>query len=203
MRTIEIYKFEELQPDATTIAINEVKSSMEETDQKEAYLWAIDDCALFEPKQEEMVNLFGAAYTDKFTDGGFLFKNKRKGIKFNNEYFATLDIIEALEIQDDSMFKTWLEIPTKYHNFLDYDLYEYCDQTRLSLTVKDSSDPTKNEEISKICEFAEAKFTSHISDIASRIESSIEEYFSVESIIEKISDNEKYEFTADGRRYTT
>jgi hypothetical protein len=65
------------------------------------------------------------------------------------------------------------------------------------------SDPTKNVEISWICEIAEEKFKSHISDIASRIESSIEEYFSVESIIEKISDNKEYEFTADGRRYTT
>jgi hypothetical protein len=202
MRTIEIYTFEELGQEATTVAIDEVKAVMEENEQQEAYYWAIDDCALFEPKQEEMVNLFGPEYTDRFNDKGFLFKNKRNGINFNNEYFATLDIREALEIQNDSMFKTWLEIPTKYHNCLDYEFYEYCDNTRLSLTVNDSSDPTKNEEISRICEFAEDKFKSHISDIASRIESSIEEYFSVESIIEKISDNKEYEFTADGRRYT-
>lgn len=202
MRTIEIYTFEELGPDATTVAINEIKAAMEEKDQQEAYHWAIDDCALFEPKQEEMVNLFGAEYTDRFSDKGFLFKNKRKGINFNNEYFATLDIREALEIQDDSMFKTWLEIPTKYHNCLDYEFYEYCDNTRLSLTANDLSDPTKNVEISWICEIAEEKFKSHISDIASRIESSIGEYFSVESIIEKISDNKEYEFTAEGLRYT-
>jgi hypothetical protein len=203
MRTIEIYTFEELGPEATTVAIDEVKAAMEENDQQEAYHWAIDDCALFEPKQEEMVNLFGAEYTDKFSDKGFLFKNKRKGINFNNEYFATLDIREALEIQDDSMFKTWLEIPTKYHNFLGYEFYEYCDNTRLSFTVNDDIDSSKNDEILKIFELGEEKFKSHISDIASRIESSIEEYFSVESIIEKISDNKEYEFTADGRRYTT
>jgi hypothetical protein len=202
MRTIEIYTFEELQPDATTIAIDEIKSSMEETDQQEAYNWAIDDCALFEPKQEEMFNLFGTEYTNKFNDKGFLFKNKRKGINFNNEYFATLDIREALEIQDDSMFKTWLDIPTKYHNYIGYEFYEYCDNTRLSFTINEDIDPTKNDEILKIFELGEAKFIWHISDIASRIESSIEEYFSVESIIEKISDNKEYEFTADGRRYT-
>jgi hypothetical protein len=181
------------------VAINEVKSAMEENDQQEAYNWAIDDCALFEPKQEEMVNLFGPQYTDRFSDGGFLFKNKRKGINFDNEYFSTLDIIEALEIQDDSMFKTWLEIPVKYHNSIDYQLYEYIGNTALSLTI---NDPSENEEISRACEFAEDKFKSHISDIASRIESSIVEYFSVESIIEKISDNKEYEFTADGHRYT-
>lgn len=203
MRTIEIYTFEELGSEATTVAINEVKTSMEENDQQEAYSWAIDDCALFEPKQEEMFNLFGASYTDKFSDKGFLFKNKRKGINFDNEYFSTLDIIEALEIQDDSMFKTWLEIPVKYHNSVDYQLYEYIGNTALSLTINDSSDPSENEEISRACEFAEDKFKSHISSIASRIESSIEEYFSVESIIEKISDNKEYEFTSDGRRYTT
>lgn len=202
MRTIEIYTFEELGPDATAVAINEVKAAMEENDQQEAYNWAIDDCALFEPKQEEMVNLFGAEYTDKFSDKGFLFKNKRKGINFNNEYFATLDIREALEIQDDSMFKTWLEIPTKYHNSIDYELYEDLDNTRLSLIINELADSTNLVEINKACDFAEEKFKSHISDIASRIESSIEEYFSVESIIEKISDNKEYEFTADGHRYT-
>jgi hypothetical protein len=199
MRTVTIYEFDELSEDAQTTAVNEIKTQMEENEQSEALYCAIDDCSLFEPKHSDMASLFGEDYTNQMLNGGFLFKNTREGICYN-EVYTICEISEALEIQNDEMFKAWLGIPLEVREYTSYKIYNNSGETSITVKVDTKGIPL-SKRILHIEQNAETKFHNHISKIAKRIEASIAEYFSEANVREKISDNPLYEFTEDGYRF--
>jgi hypothetical protein len=200
MRTVTIYEFDELSKDAQTTAVNEIKTQMEEDEQSEALYWAIDDCSLFEPKHSDMASLFGEDYTNQMLGGGFLFKNTRNQVQYNDLY-TTCEISKALEIQDEKMFKKWLGIPQELIDKSSYEIYEDCGETSITIKIDEAGDDDIDSENMGIQKGAEDKFHEHISSIAKRIEASIAEYFSEANVIEKISNNPLYEFTEDGYRF--
>ena len=62
MRTIrtKVYKFDELSEQAKQVAIEEVRNEYYEYN--DFANWTVDDCALFEPKEKKLIELFGEEY---------------------------------------------------------------------------------------------------------------------------------------------
>ena len=141
MRTINIYQFDELSEEAKKVAIEKTRERLKQTDYIEAYDWAIDDCALFEPSHAEMAELFGDDYYEKNHDN-FVFKNHRKGLEYEGE-FGTIHIKEALEITNEEMFLEWLGFPKKYQKYISFEFFETL-YTSTTLTIDNEfleSDP--------------------------------------------------------------
>lgn len=194
MRTITLLNYKELSGSAKVIAIEEVREEMREHETQRAYDWAIDDCSLFEPPHAEMAALFGEDYFD-LNGGQFVFKNKRKGISFEN-YFEILQITDALEITNQKMFKSWLGIPEIFHDvyvgILDWG------STIIEIENPFISEDPRHEVLNDIADNAAEKFKAHVSAIAKRIVSGIEEYFSDENVEFRMSETNP-EFNEEGR----
>lgn len=194
MRTITLLNYKELSGSAKVIAIEEVREEMREHETQRAYDWAIDDCSLFEPPHAEMAALFGEDYFD-LNGGQFVFKNKRKGISFEN-YFEILQITDALEITNQKMFKSWLGIPEIFHDvyvgILDWG------STIIEIENPFISEDPRHEVLNDIADNAAEKFKAHVSIIAKRIVSGIEEYFSDENVEFRMSETNP-EFNEEGR----
>jgi hypothetical protein len=193
MRTIEIYKFNELSEESKKIAIEEVRKSYYEYN--DFAQWAIDDCALFEPSEAEMKTLFGEEY--KFP----LLKNNRKNLYFSFERDRFIDISKALEITNEEQFLKWLGIDVKKFTnvegfrVFDYAIYEGIiefDTTHWSIEF--------TKEQAEILEKATAKFENHCQDILKRIETAYDYRFTDESILQDIESN-SYEFFENGTLY--
>ena len=119
MKTIEvkIYYFNELTTAAQQVAIDQFRNrKYEDTSVAE---WTIDDCYLFEPEHAEMTLLFGEEYK-KLTKP--VIANTRKNIYFDTERNRHLDADEGIEITNEKMFLTWLEIPADLQNKLFYNI---------------------------------------------------------------------------------
>ena len=185
MRTITLLNYSELSESAKATAIEEVREEMKEHESHSAYDWAIDDCSLFEPPHAEMAALFGEDYCDRNGDD-FVFKNNRKAIVFE-EYFETARIADALEITNQTMFKSWLGIPEIFHDvyvgFMDWN-----GRTIIEMENPFMSEDPRHEVLNDIANNAAEKFEAHVSSIAKRIVNGIEEYFSDENVECRIED---------------
>lgn len=197
MRTINIYQFNELSEEAKKVAIEKMRTRLEQTESYEAYSWAIDDCALFEPAHAEMAELFGDDYYEKNHDN-FVFKNHRKGLEVE---FGTINIKEALEITNEEMFLEWLGLPKKYHKYISFEFYEnHYTSTYLKINNEFlQSDPRYNY-VKALVKNAEEKFKTHVEEIKNRIERGYIDYFSDEEMEIRISENEM-EFYENGIKY--
>lgn len=199
MKTIEvkIYYFNELSEAAQQIAIDQFRDrKCEDTSVAE---WTIDDCYLFEPTHAEMTLLFGEEYT-KLTKP--VIANTRKNIYFDTERNRHLDADEGIEITNEKMFLTWLEIPADLQDKLFYNItntYGRYPDTIIKFEENDC-DYHFTEEENTILEKAAEKFSNHMEEVLNRIEQSIDWQFSDECIAEDIEINQ-YEYTADGKRY--
>lgn len=192
MRTIEVnvYKFEELSNEAKEVAIEQIRNTYYEWN--DFANWATDDCSLFEPKQEELIELFGKEY--KFP----LIENTRKNIYFNTDRNWFLDCVDAIEITNDNQFLKWLGLTDEIINNEDFSFHIFNPNYRNADTTIDFDgfDSKFDEVISN----AQDKFNEHIQDVLKRIEDSIDYRFSDEAIIEDIKANE-YEFLSNGKIY--
>lgn len=203
MRTISIYRYDELSDEAKEKAREEVRDEMRENEWQESYNWAIDDCSLLEPPHSEMVKCCGDNYYEENRTpdgkyGQFVFQNSRKGIEFDYEDSAAIDIQEALSITNKRMFKLWMGIPEMFHNTVGYEIYTPAFRTT---TIRLSHDELQGEimgdVLNGILESAKEKFDSHISSIHSRISKGMEDYFDDENVEFRIEDC-NYEFQEDG-----
>ena len=210
MKTISIYEFKELSQEAKEKAIEEVREELEGKEQCEAYLWAIDDCALFEPAHEEMCKTCGNNYVEenRTSDGKygqFVFKNHRGIKRFDSDREGSILLGKALEITNDRMFKLWLGIPEIFHESVGYRIGvpdgDFSSRYSENTTIKFDHNELKGEILADvlvgILESAKMKFDSHIDDIYGRIIDGIESYFDADNIEFKIEDGE-YEFLEDG-----
>jgi len=203
MRTIAIYTYDELSPEAKKKAIEEVREEMENNERHESYDWAIDDCSLLEPPHDEMEKCCGNNYYEENRTpdgkyGQFVFKNTRKGIQFDEDD-GTLNIEDALEITNERMFKLWLGIPEMFHHTVGYEIYTppYPGSTTIELFHEELNGEVIGDVLTGIIESAKDKFDSHISDIHSKILRGMEDYFDNENVEYRIEDA-NYEFQEDG-----
>jgi hypothetical protein len=194
MRTLTLYNYSELPESAKATAIEEVREEMREHESHSAYEWAIDDCSLFEPPHAEMVALLGEDYYDR-NGNEFVFKNKRKGIEFD-DYFETVQITDALEITNQTMFRTWLGIPEIFHD-INIEIMNWNGRTIIEMENPFMSEDPRHEALKAIGDNAAEKFEAHVSSIAKGIASGIEEYFSDENVECRIEDTNP-EFNEEG-----
>jgi hypothetical protein len=194
MRTITLYKYSELPESAKATAIEEIREEMKEHESHTACDWAIDDCSLFEPPHAEMAALFGEDYYDR-NGNEFVFKNKRKGIVFE-DYFETVQITDALEITNQTMFKSWLGIPEIFHDVY-VGIMDWNGRTIIEMENPFMSEDPRHEVLNDIANNAAEKFEAHVSSIAKRIVNGIEEYFSDENVESRIEDTTP-EFNEEG-----
>jgi hypothetical protein len=194
MRTITLLNYSELSESAKATAIEEVREAMKEHETQSAYEWAIDDCSLFEPPHTEMVALLGEDYCDR-NKGQFVFKNNRKGIEFE-DYFETVQIADALEITNPTMFRTWLGVPEIFHDIY-IGIMDYNGRTIIEMENPYMSEDPRHEALKAIGDNAAEKFEAHIDQIAKRIVNEIEEYFSDENVESRIEDTNP-EFNEEG-----
>jgi hypothetical protein len=200
MRTLTLLRYSELSESAKATAIKEVREDIEEDQAQDAYYWAIDDCSLFEPPHAEMVALLGEDYYDRNTHNGygqFVFKNNRKGIEFDLDYFETVQIAKALEITNHKMFKTWLGIPEIFH-YIGIEILDHNGSTVIEIENPFMSEDPRQSVMNSIIDAATEKFEAHMDQIGKRIVRGIEEYFSDENIEQKIEDGLDYEFAEEG-----
>jgi len=203
--TTELFKFEELSPEAKAKAIENYREQLEEGRHGASDFprWAIDDCSLLEPKHVDMVELFGEDYYAENKEQ-FVFKNNREGITFNCDHpYRHLSFHNALEVTNDKMFLTFLDIPEKFHNSVDYEFYDddhrYPDsKIEFQITNQEDLTPQDLKEIQDAIEVATTRFDVHRSSILERIENDIEYRYSDESIEEELENDGSIEFTTDG-----
>ena len=194
MRTLEIklFTFDELSNEAKENAIKQVRESYYEYN--DFCQWAIDDCALLEPLENELTEILGKDY--KFP----LIENNRK-IYFSLDRNRYIDISNAMTITDDNDFFKWLGIDENL--FLDDDGFLILDYKIGKDTIEFETNDFNidfNDEQNKILDSAIEKFESHCEDILTRIESDYEYRFTDEAIIEDIKAN-NFEFYNDGKIY--
>lgn len=202
MRTINIYNFNELPPESRVHAISNVREKIYDPD--EAYRWSIDDCALLEPEHQEMVELFGGDYYDRNLTpdgkyGQFMFANTRK-IEWNYTNMKAR-IANGLHITNDKFFKLWLGIPERFHDLVSYEVVDKPEGgTRLELVHRLLSDNPISETLNGIFVTARDKFRAHVAVIHSRILDNMNNYYSDEEMVFKISEG-NWEFMEDGSIY--
>ena len=192
MRTIEIkiFEFNELSEEAKQNAIESVRETY--YCNNDFARWAIDDCALLEPKHDELVSLFGENYNFP------LIENTRDKIYFDTDRDSFLDVENAMKVTNDKQFLKWLGLSDEVING---DSFHYSIETprgrnRNTTIVFDGYDDKHDEMIEKAID----KFNNHIQDILNRIEEDIEYRFTDEAIIEDIQCN-GLEFTEEGDLY--
>lgn len=195
MRTLVLYTFSELSPEAKAKALENVRSEVKDNEYYEACHWAIDDCALFEPKHQEMAELFGEDYYTKNGDQ-FVFKNNRTNIEYDD---YNLHIQQALEITNWPMFKKWLGIPDSLSKWINITIIEGPARTDLEFEISLLNNDPRYAAIETVVEKAGTKFHHLIMEISSRIDSGVEEYFSDENLEERLDEGTyEYEFNEEG-----
>lgn len=192
MRTIrtKVYKFNELSEQAKQVAIEEVRNEYYEYN--DFANWAVDDCALFEPKEKELIELFGEDYNFP------LIKNTRESIYFDTERNRFLDCEKAMQITNKKQFLLWLGIDIEDEAFENI-YFEIITPNYRNASTEIAFDDY-DEMFEDRIEVAVEKFNSLIRDIIDRIESSIDYRFTDEAIIEDIEAND-YEFLSNGKKY--
>jgi len=194
MKTIEInlYKFDELTQDVKQKVIDKFR----EIKYNDSYVsqWAVDDCYLFEPKHDELVQLFGEDYL-KLKEP--ILGNSRK-VYFDTDRCRHLDASQGIIVNNEQMFLKWLGI-------------EYPLQENIYFNIKTNSRHSDTviefESISELAEHeieilnsASEKFDNHMNWVLNKIDESIEFQYSDECIIDDIMIND-YDFTEYGEQY--
>ena len=192
MRTIrtKVYKFDELSEQAKQVAIEEVRNEYYEYN--DFANWAVDDCALFEPKEKELIELFGEDYNFP------LIKNTRESIYFDTERNRFLDCEKAMQITNKKQFLLWLGIDVEDEAFENI-YFEIITPNYRNASTEIAFDDY-DERFGDRIDTAVERFNALIRDIIDRIESSIDYRFTDEAIIEDILANE-YEFLSNGKKY--
>jgi hypothetical protein len=185
--TIQVFTFDELSEDAKQTAINQKRGEYEEYN--DFPLWAIDDCALLEPKEADLEATIGEDY--KFP----LLKNTRKNLFFSCDRDRFIDISNAMEVTNENHFLLWLEIPENLHG----EIYFTVGKDTIIFEENDCNHEFTENEI-LILENGKQKFEQHCEDILKNIESGIDYRFTDEAITEDILANE-YEFTKEGNNF--
>jgi len=175
--TINIYNFKELSPEASEFAIRELSNNIDEMIDISQYI--IDDDALLEPKHEDLVKAFGENYWEKFKSG-FLINNTRN-IQYDIDYYS-INISNAIKIDDDGLFLKYLGIP--------YDLMDKISYEILADEIVFHSDDELSENENEILREAYEKFLSLVDEILIRIESSYKYLHSKEFLVEHIESND-------------
>ena len=203
MRTLTIYTFEELSDEAKAKAIKSVRTKLKEDGHDtQAYDWAVDDCALFEPAHKEMAELLGEDYYEQNKSGQygqFVFKNNRKGIRWNF-WSERAQIASALEITNDRMFKTWLGIPEKLHRHIDYLIDDDGYKTTIDLVHSLLSDNPLTPVLEDLFKKAQTRFGAHMETINNRIALGMKDYYADDEMEHKIEEGD-WEFIEDGSIY--
>jgi len=196
MRTIrtKVYKFDELSEQAKQVAIEEVRNEYYEDN--DFANWAIDDCSLFEPMQEEL-DLIG------FKGSDFIITNNRKNIYFSIDRNWFLDCAEALNVLHFDYFCKWLGITDEFLlQKISFEIYTPSGRnsdTTIEFICDEDFDKFTDEE-EHIVEEAKIKFDNHIQSVLKRIEADIDYRFTDEAITEDILAND-YEFLSNGKKY--
>lgn len=196
MRTIrtKVYSFEELNKDAQQVAIEEVRKEYYEDN--DFANWAIDDCSLFEPIQEEL-NKIG------FKGNDFILSNNRKNIYFSTDRNWFLDCAEALKVEHCDYFYKWLGITDEFLlQKISFEIYTPSGRnsdTTIEFICDEDFDKFTDEE-EHIIEEAKIKFDNHIQSVLKRIMNDIDYRFTDEAITEDILANE-YEFLSNGKQF--
>lgn len=192
MRTIrtKVYTFEELSKEAQQVAIEEVRNEYYEYN--DFANWAVDDCALFEPKEKELIELFGEDYNFP------LIKNTRESIYFDTERNRFLDCEKAMQITNKKQFLLWLGIDIEDEAFENI-YFEIITPKYRNASTEIAFDDY-DEMFEDRVEVAVEKFNSLIRDIIDRIETDIDYRFTDEVITEDILAND-YEFLSNGKKY--
>lgn len=184
--TIDTYNFDELSKEAKEKAIE---------NQREKYYkfndfsyWAIDDCYLLEPKDNELDELFGKDRPE------IIIKNNRK-IYFSLDRNRYINIKDAMEITSDYHFLKWLGLTD---SLIDSTFYTITEDSIIFEDITYHEELTEEED--NILRNAIDKFEEHCQDMLNKIEADIEYRFSDEAIKEDIISNE-IEFTEDGEIY--
>ena len=192
MRTIrtKVYKFDELSEQAKQVAIEEVRN--EYYKYNDFANWAVDDCALFEPKEKELVELFGEEYNFP------LIKNTRESIYFDTERNRFLDCEKAMQITNKKQFLLWLGIDVEDEAFENI-YFEIITPNYRNASTEIAFDDY-DERFGDRIDTAVERFNALIRDIIDRIEADIDYRFTDEAIIEDIEAND-YEFLSNGKKY--
>ena len=192
MRTIrtKVYKFDELSEQAKQVAIEEVRNDYYEYN--DFANWAVDDCALFEPKEKELTELFGEEYNFP------LIKNTRESIYFDTERNRFLDCKKAMQITNKKQFLLWLGIDVEDEAFENI-YFEIITPNYRNASTEIAFDDY-DERFGDRIDTAVERFNALIRDIIDRIEADIDYRFTDEAIIEDILAND-YEFLSNGKKY--
>lgn len=192
MRTIrtKVYKFDELSEQAKQVAIEEVRNEYYEYN--DFANWAVDDCALFEPKEKELIEMFGEDYNFP------LIKNTRESIYFDTERNRFLDCEKAMQITNKKQFLLWLGIDIEDEAFENI-YFEIITPKYRNASTEIAFDDY-DERFGDVINMAEEKFNDLIRDVLKRIEADIDYRFTDEAIIEDIEAND-YEFLSNGKMY--
>jgi len=187
--TQNVYEFNELSEKSKKIALQKYHDRMHDYFDMNFYIF--DDCYLFEPKHDYLINLFGNEYGELKNP---IIGNNRKNITYNDYYGLTLQINKAIEINNDKLFLLWLEIPLSMYDKVFYTFSSTRNgNTKIEFVENDKNYEFTNDELI-ILENAENIFNSHICSIAKNIQQDIGYHFSDENIIEEINNNEVYFF---------
>ena len=204
-------KFTELSPESQEVALKAFRSALYEGEfySQDLPNWAIDDCALLEPADEEMQELFGPDYYSE-NKGNFMFKNNRKGIVFNTDApYGHLECSEALEVTSDTLFFKWLGIDGfgDFERMISYritsDRTRYPD-TIIEFEIDDPDDLIPDSELAKISnsfKAAEIKFERHLKEILKRISSAIDSGYDEPYMREWLELNDYPSFDVTGDLY--
>ena len=194
---IEIYAFNELSNEAKENAIEQIRQKRYNCND---YIeWITDDCYLFEPKHDELFKLFGSEYS-KLNNP--IIGNSRKNIYFDLDRNRHIDASEAMIINNEKMFLSWLEIPENMHDKIYFSIKStnsrYLD-TYISFEENEYDYQFSDIEL-KILENANDKFSNHMENVLKQIEQGYDYCFSDASLIEEIEAN-SYQFTENGEIY--
>lgn len=189
MRTVtkNIYSFNELTEEAKAKAIENVRN--QEDFGCDFSSWAVDDCGLFEPNNEELSNLFGENYTFP------LIENTRGKIYFDTDRNWFLDCDDAMRVTNDEQFLIWLGIPKELVDKVTYRIFTGSginSNTTIEIEHLEYGEEDFSEQV--------AKFDDHIQNVLERIQNDIEYRYTDDAIIEDIEANE-YEFYENGEIY--
>ena len=199
MREIKVYTFGELSPEAKASAIKNHREWMEDNLSSEALAWAIDDCSLFEPPHEEMVEACGEDYCERNGDQ-FVFKHTRGIIDGSPLDTPELRISQSLEITNVDMFYAWLGIPERLRKHVSHEFVELT-RTQIEFEIRGMMDNPVGEVLEGILSEASDKFDLHMMSILGRIRDGREAYFDDENVIHSIEEVYKMEFFEDGERF--
>lgn len=195
MKTIrtKVYSFDELNNDTKVVAIENIRQNY--YSDNDFALWAVEDCALFEPLQTEL-DLIGFD-----SSKGFLIENTRKSIYFDTDRNNFLDCAIAMEVTNNELFLKWLGITGDLGEKTEFEIYTPNNRNvNTTIEFSEGYDYEFSEKDLIVLESATKKFNNHIQSVLKRIEADIDYRFTDEAITEDILAKD-YEFLKSGKQY--